>query len=248
MTSTSLRPNLYDHLKLIALVSMIIDHVWFMLFPEEEIYRIIGRLAFPIFLFLVWHNHSYRWSNTLWIWGGILQLGMRIGSWAGYIDMRYINILLVIALVRVVLGYIQTIQHKHAYMIEILLFISAICLVPYTQEIFDYGTLGIIFGLVWYWVKKRWYTLKSTAIILGTVAGYIWYMVESFWFSEIYVPALVGIGLFLSICFIYMSIENRSYQTGISWLDRGVVWLSSHALEIYVVQVVVLGGMWWYVG
>ena len=46
------------HLKLIAIVSMTIDHVGAVLFPTAKIFgleyfRVIGRLAFPIFCFLI---------------------------------------------------------------------------------------------------------------------------------------------------------------------------------------------------
>ena len=40
-------------LKWIAIVTMVIDHVGAILFPQNEILRIIGRLAFPIFAFLL---------------------------------------------------------------------------------------------------------------------------------------------------------------------------------------------------
>ena len=38
-------------LKWIAIISMLIDHIGLVLFPEEQIFRIIGRLAFPIFAY-----------------------------------------------------------------------------------------------------------------------------------------------------------------------------------------------------
>ena len=40
-------------LKLIACVAMVIDHVGVMFFPYEDSLRIIGRLAFPIFAFMI---------------------------------------------------------------------------------------------------------------------------------------------------------------------------------------------------
>lgn len=40
-------------LKIIAAISMFIDHMGYILFPEIEIFRIIGRLAFPIFAFMI---------------------------------------------------------------------------------------------------------------------------------------------------------------------------------------------------
>ena len=42
-----------DTLKLIALVSMTIDHIGYLLLPEYFSLRVIGRLAFPIFAYYV---------------------------------------------------------------------------------------------------------------------------------------------------------------------------------------------------
>ena len=42
-----------NQLKIIALISMIIDHVGVAFFPDEDILRIIGRLAFPIYAYLI---------------------------------------------------------------------------------------------------------------------------------------------------------------------------------------------------
>lgn len=42
-----------DLLKIIALVTMLIDHVGYLYFPEEMMFRTIGRIAFPIFAYQV---------------------------------------------------------------------------------------------------------------------------------------------------------------------------------------------------
>ena len=40
-----------DFLKLIAVVSMLIDHIGGALFPQYPVFRWLGRLAFPIFCY-----------------------------------------------------------------------------------------------------------------------------------------------------------------------------------------------------
>lgn len=40
-------------LKIIAIVSMLIDHIGLVFFPEYKIFRIIGRIAFPIFAYMI---------------------------------------------------------------------------------------------------------------------------------------------------------------------------------------------------
>lgn len=46
-------------LKIIAIITMVIDHVGAVLFPEQLIFRYIGRLSFPIFCFLLVEGFIY---------------------------------------------------------------------------------------------------------------------------------------------------------------------------------------------
>lgn len=47
-----------DMLKLLAMVTMLIDHIGYMYFPNETLFRIIGRLAFPIFAYQIAIGYS----------------------------------------------------------------------------------------------------------------------------------------------------------------------------------------------
>lgn len=42
-----------NQLKIIALITMTLDHVGVQLFPECQMLRIIGRIAFPIFAYMI---------------------------------------------------------------------------------------------------------------------------------------------------------------------------------------------------
>ena len=42
-----------NQLKIIALIAMTIDHVGLILLPQVELLRIIGRLSFPIFAYMI---------------------------------------------------------------------------------------------------------------------------------------------------------------------------------------------------
>ena len=46
-------------LKMIAMLSMLADHIGAVLFPEQILFRVIGRLAFPIL-----HIHWWKVSST----------------------------------------------------------------------------------------------------------------------------------------------------------------------------------------
>ena len=48
-----------NQLKLFALITMTFDHIGVQLFPQEEIFRIIGRLALPIFAYMIAEGCRY---------------------------------------------------------------------------------------------------------------------------------------------------------------------------------------------
>ena len=48
-----------NQLKIIALITMTIDHIGVILFPNLKILRIIGRLAFPIFAYMIAEGAKY---------------------------------------------------------------------------------------------------------------------------------------------------------------------------------------------
>ena len=51
-------------LKILAAIFMVIDHVGLMFFPTRIIFRIIGRLAFPIFAFMIAEGAKYTKNRT----------------------------------------------------------------------------------------------------------------------------------------------------------------------------------------
>ena len=60
-------------LKIIAAISMVLDHVGLMFFPDVVLFRILGRLAFPIFAFMIAEGCRYT-RNRRRYWGGLTAL------------------------------------------------------------------------------------------------------------------------------------------------------------------------------
>ena len=46
-------------IKLLAIITMVIDHVGLFFFPHLQIFHIIGRLAFPLFAWLIAKGAKY---------------------------------------------------------------------------------------------------------------------------------------------------------------------------------------------
>lgn len=66
-------------LKIIALISMTADHIGVILFPSFLILRVIGRLAFPIFAYMLAEGYRYskdkkRYFSIIFILASVLQI------------------------------------------------------------------------------------------------------------------------------------------------------------------------------
>lgn len=68
-----------DFLKFLAMFTMLIDHIGYLFFPYQMWLRIIGRLSFPIFAFLIARGYRYtsdkrKYAIRLFIFGLISQI------------------------------------------------------------------------------------------------------------------------------------------------------------------------------
>ena len=114
----SWRPNLYDYLKILALITMLIDHIGYYLFPEALVLRLIGRIAFPIFLFLVGFNGSFRWRRELF-WRGIgIRAFTSFVAWHFSFWSFGANILIAILLARGLMHFLLETKNKILWFIS----------------------------------------------------------------------------------------------------------------------------------
>lgn len=66
-------------LKIIALIAMTVDHMGLMLFPEHIWMRVVGRIAFPIFAFMIAEGCRYTRNRLKYLLRiGFMGIGMQI--------------------------------------------------------------------------------------------------------------------------------------------------------------------------
>ena len=138
-------------LKIIAAISMCLDHIGYIFFPRVAIFRIIGRIAFPIFAYMIAEGckhsrHKLRYFLTVFIVGTVCQV-------VYYIAMQdiYMNILLTFSLSIVLIYSLQLVKKcfdldkSLLFMILsgilfMVLVVGVFFLTYYVR--FDYGFLG----------------------------------------------------------------------------------------------------------
>ena len=185
----------YDFLKLLAVVTMIIDHVGHYLFPEQMEFRAIGRMSMPIWLFLVGYATTREIPPILW--GGAFIL---LGSFvvAGN-DIFALNILFTIIITRTIIDTLVKITFKNGENFMLSMATMVLLGIP-TAILFDYGTLALMWAMFGYVCRHKQEMNLSQFKVLGflglTLALYFGYQQLFFTFAPAYMWAMV---VFVSI-------------------------------------------------
>ena len=140
----------YDLLKTFAVLTMIIDHIGLYFFPDEMWWRTIGRLSFPVWLFLIGYANSREISPFL-IGGAAIVFASNILAGMGVFPF---SILVSIIVVRLTLDPIMNLLSKSALHLWVgsgVLFIIAL---P-SFILFEFGAQAFIFAIFGYLARRQ---------------------------------------------------------------------------------------------
>ncbi|QVK18896.1 hypothetical protein KHQ81_04075 [Mycoplasmatota bacterium] len=159
-------------LKIFALLFMTIDHIG-LIFEFGDIFRIIGRLAFPIFAFLIYQGYNYTKSKIhyflrLLIFGLLIEGAMQGISLFVEIDASR-NIFFTLSFGLLVL----LISDSKFHFIIRVLSISIVLLIASLLN-FDYGWYGILFIFSFHFYRHGFYIPIILQVILSFIYNYIY--------------------------------------------------------------------------
>ena len=66
------------HLKLIAALTMVVDHIGVLFYPHLDWLRMIGRVSFPLFIWLLTQGEAH--TKDIW------RYGLRLGLFRAYLS------------------------------------------------------------------------------------------------------------------------------------------------------------------
>lgn len=134
-----------DLLKFAALAFVLIDHTGAYFVDDETWWRLIGRLAAPIFFFLIGFARARAVPWTWLAFGLVLTLSDAVGSES--LAEPTLNILLNFALLRgAVLPAIERWVWPSLWPIA-LLTAACVAAIPFTDHVLEYGTGGWLWAL-----------------------------------------------------------------------------------------------------
>ena len=152
-------------LKCIAIASMLIDHMGAVLFPYSTWMRIVGRLAFPIFAYLLVEGFAYtrdvkKYLTRLGIFALISEIPFDLAFFGNVVAMKHQNVFFELFLgILVLYLMLKTTDQAQRVMIIIpaLLISDWLCL--------DYGSWGLLMILVYYVCREK--KLLKLALIVA---------------------------------------------------------------------------------
>lgn len=182
-----------NQLKLIALLTMTVDHVGMMLLPQYPILRIIGRLAFPIYAFMIAEGCRHTRSMPRYLGSVALMAAVCQAVYWFAMGSLYQCILVTFSMS---IGLILLLQHAKgkgvlpvAAGVAAALFVTQVLprLLPHTDFTVDYGFLGVMLPVVIYLGKTRAQRLGLAGLLLllmGLEVGTVQ------WFALLALPLL----------------------------------------------------------
>lgn len=170
-------------LKIIALIAMTLDHLCLLVFPEMQWLRIIGRIAMPIFAYMIAEGCRYtknklKYFLMVFVLGVICQVVYFINDKSllmGILIDFSLSILLIYAI-----SFATKTKRLFAYFIAFLTLLGIVFLVYFLPNLvnkslsFDYGIGAILLPVVVYMFEKKWAKLLAMAIFLLPVCVVEW--------------------------------------------------------------------------
>lgn len=144
--------NQSNFIKLIAIITMTIDHVGLILFPEYNLLRIIGRIAFPLFAFQLGIGYlktrSFsRYLTRILMYGFIIQITFILANhFLGlHENALYLNIFFTLGI-----GLLSIYFYDHKQYLYLAITILTSQILQSFGISLDYNWYGLVFILVLY--------------------------------------------------------------------------------------------------
>ena len=138
-----------NHLKLIAAFAMLMDHAGILLLPKITLFRILGRLAYPIFAFMIAEGCRYTQNKLRYF---LMVFGLGAACQLVYYFVSgdtYLNILLTFSCSILLIYCLQALYNEQDWLRQFLLSLLFACLFAGVYGLthlvtIDYGFWGVM--------------------------------------------------------------------------------------------------------
>lgn len=186
-------------LKLIAILSMTIDHIGYLLFPKVILLRIVGRIAFPIFAYLIAEGFVHT--------GDVKKYLLRLGIFAILSEIPYDL---------VISGNVLDLEQQNIFF-TLFAGLLAISLVSKTKSIvLQFGSIAVI-ALLAEFIKVDYGSVGVMMIVLFYV--FRERKTERFFIVAMLILLIPGsTALYALLSFILIALHNKEQGPKMKWI------------------------------
>lgn len=202
-------------IKVVAIITMIIDHIGLFFFPQFLLLRVIGRLSFPLFAWLIANgaHHTHNINKYLFrivTFAFISQVPFILANHTINPSFWYLNVLFTLFLGLVA---IKTIKQTRKKWITLLVIMLCIGLGQFLKT--DYGASGVLSVIAFYlffYNKKLTFISQFLIFILPLFVQILWQAMHHLLLSPYILAYIEPLSLF-SLIFIYSYNHQEGYKT-----------------------------------
>lgn len=158
-------------LKIIAIVSMVIDHIGYVFFSSQSAFRAIGRISFPIFCFLIVEGFFYTRNHLnylirLAIFAILSEIPFDLAFRHTLFDWQHQNVFITLSLGLISIFCIEEMNKYRRFIFPLFLTWAA----AYFAHC-DYGLGGVLLICMFYTTKNS----PGTRLILCALILYVFF-------------------------------------------------------------------------
>jgi len=233
----------HDTVKFLALMAMIIDHIGMYFLPNMPELRVIGRIAMPLFLFLVGftHNSEKKTKYNILFYGMLLYVFnyfLTVWNTGNPLEISAIlpfNILITIFISRFALTYLEKIIKSPANLVGLMMLSLTFYL--FTTPFFEYGTLAFLFAMAGKLIKTKQFSSSINHLFITT--SLLAYLAIQSWVFELLPRDIMAFLIItLAVLVLMYTYEFRKIFITNIYVDSVIKFVSRYSLQIYVAHVI----------
>jgi len=230
----------HDLLKILALSTIIIDHVGKYFFIDSVWWRVVGRMAAPQFFFLVGYSESYKFKSQILFYGLALCVVNYLTNPSTSIveHILPINMLIGFVLIKALLNRFDPAKLPAEFLMLLLAVLMLLSLPTYI--LIEYGTLAFCYAIGARLVRQR-HGFRYFWIVATVVVHFFFELVIvlirnlDVSISLQLLPAAIAL---LAVVFganliIFLNYDFRAFKVGPKFIRTLAIYISRYYLQIY---------------
>ena len=230
--------NSHDLVKILAILTMIIDNVGLFLMYDNIWMRVIGRMAPLLFFYLVGYSGSYKFKYQILALGIALSLiKFFVSDDPGLIERIFpLNILINFVLIKAVLNRFDPAKMRSG---SLILLLAVLVLASEEASTYiQYGSFGLSIAIGARLINTR-HPFGKPWLVIST-AAYLLLQLDSFLFVWPGMPTQVILTVILALALIFalslllfFKYQLRTFTVKCNWLRTIGIYVSRYSLQIY---------------